>query len=161
MRLQSNPPSHCKNGHELTEENTGWWTSKRTFSGKTRICKVCMRERMQRKRLNPNFKANEAAKMRRWRAEHPEENKQVWQSREQRVRQLLLDARACGCKLCGEKDQACLDFHHRDPLEKDGHIGQFRHFGMKRLKAEIAKCDVLCANCHRKYHRDERQGREE
>jgi predicted HNH restriction endonuclease len=37
-----------------------------------------------------------------------------------------------------------------------GHIGVFRKFGTARLLAEIAKCDVLCANCHRKLHWQER-----
>lgn len=33
------------------------------------------------------------------------------------------------------------------------------HESIKNLEAEIAKCDVLCANCHLKYHyaNDERR----
>jgi len=111
---------------------------------------------MQRKREKPGYQANERAKAARWRVAHPEEYRASWQKVQQSKKQILLDARLCGCRICGEKDPACLDFHHRDPTTKEGHIGEFRRFGAARLPAEIAKCDVLCANCHRKFHRDER-----
>ncbi len=72
-------------------------------------------------------------------------------------KQLLDDARWGGCARCPEKDLACLDFHHRDRSDKLGHLGVVRRFSKARILAEIAKCDVLCANCHRKHHRDERE----
>ncbi len=60
------------------------------------------------------------------------------------------------CKRCGEDDPVTLDFHHRNPSEKDFLPSRacFVGWGIKRILAEIAKCDVLCANCHRKLHRD-------
>lgn len=68
-----------------------------------------------------------------------------------------LKATMCCCR-CGESHPACLDFHHRDPATKefDVSIATNRGFGRPRIKAEIAKCDVLCSNCHRKLHWDER-----
>ena len=58
------------------------------------------------------------------------------------------------CTHCGEKHPACLDSHHRDPGEKEFRISAFGYMGWskERILAEIAKCDVLCANCHRKLH---------
>lgn len=55
-----------------------------------------------------------------------------------------------GCHICGESDPVCLDFHHKDPEEKLFTIGMSS--GRKRsvLLSEIAKCEVLCSNCHRK-----------
>jgi hypothetical protein len=44
-----------------------------------------------------------------------------------------------------------LDFHHTDPRAKEFKISQMRT--IPRLKAEIAKCIVICANCHRKGHK--------
>ena len=161
MRLQSNPPSRCKNGHELTEENTGWWTSKRTFSGKTRICKVCMRERMQRKRENPDFKANEAAKMRRWRAENPERDKNLYTANRRRKKDWL-DAQKIQCSKCSETHPACLEFHHRDPGKKNFLLSvAVAHYSLERIQEEAAKCDVICSNCHRKLHWEERQKKRE
>ncbi len=146
--------THCKHGHEF-DGTEKWNTNWRGFS--CRVCRVCCRERIRRKRLNPERKAQDREKAARYRKNNPEAYKASWVAAGSKKRQILLDARAGGCVHCPEKDPACLDFHHRDPGEKEGHIGEFRRFGMERLLAEIAKCDVLCANCHRKHHRNERQ----
>jgi hypothetical protein len=63
------------------------------------------------------------------------------------------------CEDCGENHPACLDFHHRDPGEKKFSIGRLKDYmSMRLLQSEIAKCRVLCSNCHRKRHWDERNG---
>lgn len=57
------------------------------------------------------------------------------------------------CIRCGEDHIACLDFHHRDPSEKDGTVSSIaRNNSTKKVLLEIEKCDILCANCHRKLH---------
>ncbi len=56
------------------------------------------------------------------------------------------------CKECGISHPAVLDFHHRDGEKKKFSISQCKDSGLKRIKAEIKKCDVLCANCHRLLH---------
>jgi hypothetical protein len=48
---------------------------------------------------------------------------------------------------CGEKDVRVLEFDHVRG-KKGFDIGNWRCFGMLRLLEEIAKCDVVCANCH-------------
>jgi hypothetical protein len=61
---------------------------------------------------------------------------------------------ACGgkCTDCGYSHSAhALDFHHRDPSTKEFAVGSFSG-SKERLRAEIAKCDLLCANCHRLRH---------
>ncbi len=61
------------------------------------------------------------------------------------------------CEVCGENHPACLDFHHRDPREKKFSVSTRRDRpSMSALLAEIAKCRVLCANCHRREHWNER-----
>lgn len=62
--------------------------------------------------------------------------------------------RESGCRLCGEREVVCLDFHHRDADEKDFTIGTASARGYARAKIleEIAKCVVICSNCHRKLH---------
>ena len=146
--------THCVNGHEFTAD-ARWHVNHKGY--KCRVCEVCDRERMRRKRANPEFKANEAEKMRRWRVANPEDYKATYTKQHEKKKQVLLDARKSGCIKCGESDPSCLDFHHRDPSTKEGDLGRVRRFSIKRILAEIAKCDVLCANCHRKHHRDLRE----
>jgi hypothetical protein len=63
------------------------------------------------------------------------------------------------CVRCGEDHPACIVFHHRDPTEKEITISEAmrRSYGRRRILAELAKCEVLCANCHRKHHAKERR----
>ncbi len=60
---------------------------------------------------------------------------------------------------CGEAHPACLDFHHRDRTQKRDGISKAITSGwsLKRLIEEIAKCDLICSNCHRKLHWAEEQ----
>ncbi len=60
------------------------------------------------------------------------------------------------CIKCGENHPGCLDFHHRNKKEKLFTISQaVDSLSLEVLKEEIQKCDVLCANCHRKLHYNE------
>lgn len=59
------------------------------------------------------------------------------------------------CIVCGEARAVCLDFHHRDPATKRFSVTRALKTGScskESLDAEIAKCDILCANCHRVAH---------
>lgn len=56
------------------------------------------------------------------------------------------------CIRCGETNPVVLEFDHRDPTEKVDHVSRLINSprcAKSALMAEIAKCDVLCANCHR------------
>lgn len=63
------------------------------------------------------------------------------------------------CAKCPENHPATLDFHHIDGKTKDHNLSSMAHsgFGFDRIREEINKCIILCANCHRKLHWDERQ----
>ena len=58
------------------------------------------------------------------------------------------------CARCHESHPATLQFHHRNPEEKDFSISVYRtgKWSRDRILKEIAKCEVLCANCHAKEH---------
>lgn len=58
------------------------------------------------------------------------------------------------CIQCGFSHPAALDFHHRNPEDKDGQVCVMASQGcsIERIQKEIDKCDILCANCHRILH---------
>jgi hypothetical protein len=62
------------------------------------------------------------------------------------------------CADCGEQHPATLQFHHLNSEHKAFTIGDAvnRGFSLDRIKKEIEKCIVLCANCHFKRHYDMR-----
>ena len=54
------------------------------------------------------------------------------------------------CVRCGESDPVVLEFNHKDPHAKTANISDMIRCGSStvRLFDEIAKCEVMCANCH-------------
>lgn len=57
------------------------------------------------------------------------------------------------CQICGyDKCLPALEFHHIDPATKIRAVSLMQNYSAKRIKAEIEKCILLCANCHREYH---------
>ena len=71
------------------------------------------------------------------------------QIRLERTRALLDYFARNPCTDCGETDPVVLDFDHVG--EKSFDIGQMlAQHPWERVLAEIAKCEVVCANCHRR-----------
>ena len=56
------------------------------------------------------------------------------------------------CIKCGENHPACIEFHHINPEEKEYTISMLSGKTLKFILKEAAKCQILCANCHRKLH---------
>lgn len=56
------------------------------------------------------------------------------------------------CLDCGESDPIVLEFDHRDNTDKVRAVAQLvtENCGWEKISAEIDKCDVRCANCHRR-----------
>jgi hypothetical protein len=57
------------------------------------------------------------------------------------------------CIDCGEADPCCLDFDHvrgkkHMPISRMINLG----YSWGKMEAEINKCEIRCANCHRKRH---------
>lgn len=60
------------------------------------------------------------------------------------------------CVLCGEEDPLVLEFDHLQDKEFCISRGLGDAYSIDRLQKEIEKCQVLCANCHkRKTARDQ------
>jgi hypothetical protein len=57
------------------------------------------------------------------------------------------------CSICGESDIRTFEFDHIDPTLKSFGIARAIGDGTKweKIMAEIQKCRILCANCHKKH----------
>lgn len=60
------------------------------------------------------------------------------------------EIKAVPCMDCGNSYPSCvMDFDHREDKLMD--VGRLvgHGYSIKRILAEIEKCDIICANCHR------------
>lgn len=56
--------------------------------------------------------------------------------------------------VCGELDYDVLEFHHLRDKSFSINRGT-ADYGEKKVREELKKCIVLCANCHRRHHATE------
>jgi len=74
--------------------------------------------------------------------------------RRKRLRQMAREYKGGKCVVCGyKKCQRALSFHHINPKKKNFDLssrGLTRSW--ERIKKEIDKCVLICANCHMEVH---------
>jgi len=95
-----------------------------------------------------------AERMTRWRAINPELAKfrsNQWKAKQRK--KVATYKASIGCAKCGIKDHRVLDLHHRNGEDKDMAVSaMLSKKSWDAVKAEMEKCEVLCANCHRIAH---------
>lgn len=76
------------------------------------------------------------------------------QKRRDKLKQLAIEHLGGSCSICNySKCFAALEFHHKDPSIKEFAIsakGYTRSWD--KVKIELDKCVLVCANCHREIH---------
>lgn len=102
-------------------------------NGKSQRCSHCQKERMRA---------------------YTEDNKTELNAKKRvtynRMRALLHELKSVPCADCGGTfDPVCMDFDHRDSASKVARVSDLIHNGEAAIMAEVAKCDVVCSNCHR------------
>ena len=67
-----------------------------------------------------------------------------------RAKRRLIEEAGGRCVLCGyDRYSGALHFHHVEPGDKEfGVSARGRARSIARLRAEAAKCVLLCSNCH-------------
>lgn len=123
--------------------------------GRASLCKECSRKRWRDFRdANPEIiKQN----VQNWlvRPGSKERLKVLWKqrdkNREKRLREILNTIKAQPCQDCKiQYPTYVMDFDHRDPTTKLFNVGHVSRAGsVKKLLEEVAKCDLVCSNCHR------------
>lgn len=57
------------------------------------------------------------------------------------------------CSVCGyNKCIDALEFHHKDPKQKEFRLGSGNTMSWKEYKKELEKCILVCSNCHKEIH---------
>jgi len=87
-------------------------------------------------------------------ADRAEYLKKAASERRKKLRKQAVDYGGGKCKLCGyKKCQRALSFHHLDPTKKDfGLSARGLTRSWDKIKIELDKCILVCANCHMKIH---------
>jgi len=79
---------------------------------------------------------------------------QAVQKRRKRIRKMAVDYRGGKCQLCGySRCVEALEFHHLKDAKKDFGISDKGYTrSWSKIREELDKCMLLCANCHREVH---------
>ena len=137
------------------KEDTEFHNRKDRPKGKASMCAKCSNKRWQKyKEQNP---AKIAQNFQNWKDTpgNMERLKVLWaqrdRNREKRLREILNTIKDAPCQDCDVKYPSyVLDFDHRPGETKLFNVGHVSKAGsVKRLLEEIAKCDLVCSNCHR------------
>ncbi|MCA9354299.1 MAG: hypothetical protein KC877_02140 [Candidatus Kaiserbacteria bacterium] len=87
-------------------------------------------------------------------ADRAEYLKRAVAERRRLLRQRAVEYGGGKCQICGYKKCInALSFHHKDPSQKDfGLSARGTTRSWEKMKTEIDKCILVCANCHAEIH---------
>jgi 5-methylcytosine-specific restriction endonuclease McrA len=69
------------------------------------------------------------------------------------IKRMSIEYKGGCCMFCGyHKYDGALEFHHLDPSQKDFSISTCKFADFDKVKSELDKCILVCANCHRELH---------
>ena len=118
---------------------SAFYGNKSRSDGLSALCRECSRS-YDRKRQR-GFSVEVVAK-----------RNQLAKVRRERNSKFLAEVCDVPCMDCGNRFPAvCMDFDHVRGEKKDvvSRLACAKAASIKRLKEEIAKCDIVCSNCHR------------
>jgi len=125
--------SRCK---QYKDRETAFTTGAR--GNKASACKDC-----ESKRVSNYYFANQEYR-------NNTKRQLAERTRENRIR-VYMHLLTHPCVDCGEDDVTTLDFDHRDTADKLHPVSYLvKHSSWEGVQAEIEKCDVRCASCHRR-----------
>ena len=112
--------------------------SRKKADGRTNLCRPC------KKGYNADYYARTKE------VHNPGRYERLRAAREEIRNKVMQYLSEHPCVDCGETDIVVLDFDHQRDKEFDVHkmLTKFTHW--PRIATEIAKCDVVCANDHRR-----------
>lgn len=88
-----------------------------------------------------------------WYDQSPEQLERMYEIRDRNKeerRAMIYTEYSKGCADCGELDPVVLEFDHVRGEKKANIANLLCSGGKETLRIELEKCDVVCANCHRR-----------
>jgi predicted HNH restriction endonuclease len=87
-------------------------------------------------------------------ADRAEYLKKAVADRRRKLRDKAIEYGGGKCQICGyRRCSRSLSFHHKDPAQKDfGLSARGLTRSWEKIKTELDKCVLLCANCHMEVH---------
>ena len=114
--------------------------SRKNKDGHTSYCRECISAANKRRYVERSSEVRQRLRV---------FNKKLKDDKARKVFEYLLEH---PCIDCGESDPVVLEFDHRDSTTKLRAVAQMieARYAWDKILAEIEKCDVRCANCHRR-----------
>ncbi len=127
----------CKETKDLKDFNK----NRSRKDGFNSICRICSNKRSKKYYQDNLLHHRKVVRSR---------VKRVTKENQIKINQL----KSSGCTICFEPNIECLDLHHLPHYTKLGNISVLVScYYWSKVVKEIAKCIVVCANCHRKITR--------
>jgi hypothetical protein len=128
--------TRCK----VSKPHADFPAKKRARDGKASWCRACFKENWQ-----DRYYANHDH----YKQTHGKSRNKLRNEKAQKVYEYL---KSHPCVDCGERDSVVLEFDHRESADKTRAVCLLvtRNWSWERIYNEIQKCDVRCANCHRR-----------
>ncbi len=130
--MSENKKKCWKCQREKTEQEFAWLNKKKGI--RNGMCKLCHKEYSKQHYQNNKAKYKERS------PNHKEKMRtKLFEYLEDKL-----------CIDCNEENSVVLEFDHRNPKMKKFAVSRgVNNYSWKKILAEIKKCDIRCANCHR------------
>lgn len=116
------------------------------------LCEPCYRRRLRS--LDPELRKRRSIAAGIYHKAHPERRNEVvrqWRSRERiHIKRVIRELKSLPCVDCGNCfPWYIMELDHARGEKKFNVTTSVVGMGRKVIEAELAKCDVVCANCHK------------
>lgn len=102
-------------------------------------------------------KEEAALKAKTWRSNNLEYIKTKQRENKRKRKEQAIEYLGGCCQKCQQKfHPAVYEFHHVEPLTKDRDPSKMLLLSWVKIQAELDKCVLLCANCHRLTHYEDK-----
>ncbi len=128
----------------------------------SKVCRICKVEK-EVKEFHPNknctlgvvgtCKTCYKGRISQWYSDNRQSRQDAANKRNRERKALMVEHFGSKCHDCsGEFHQCVYEFHHLDPTQKDVNPSKALTWSMERMWKELAKCIMLCSNCHKIRH---------